>query len=366
MARAAIEIPDDYLGGLRRCADTEKGDLSSFVIQAMLENYEAAKEDRRPMCGDTGVPRWYVEARERPAHRRRPDRPRGGAQAGDGRMPRIPCRCGLIACIRCGGPIITTMSASTRRRSNMPSIRTRIGYDLTTVHKGDCRIGLSNAVPGRRHCWHKAVFLDTLIGFGKRGLACQPAIVGMGLGGRRTQPWSSASRRPACGWSAAAIPIRDDRRAGERVQGTGQLDRHGRHGFHGHLDGRRLPHRGRLLPHRRHADERPHVLPVVAPLRPTHQRRRKSRIPHRSEMVHRLFIAEPASNGTTMISWQRSETMTGSLKNRRSAVAGERRTTLRELRNRIVVYCHGRVFTSVARASTSGRSRRAAGMPASN
>ena len=34
MARAAVEIPDDYLAGLRRCADTEKGDLSAFVIAA--------------------------------------------------------------------------------------------------------------------------------------------------------------------------------------------------------------------------------------------------------------------------------------------------------------------------------------------
>ena len=61
MVKAAIEIPDDYLAGLRGCANTEKGDLSAFVIQAMLENYEAAKEDRRAMCGDTGVPRWYVK-----------------------------------------------------------------------------------------------------------------------------------------------------------------------------------------------------------------------------------------------------------------------------------------------------------------
>ena len=36
MAKAAIEIPDDYLAGLRRCADTETGDLSAFVIKAML------------------------------------------------------------------------------------------------------------------------------------------------------------------------------------------------------------------------------------------------------------------------------------------------------------------------------------------
>jgi hypothetical protein len=34
MARAAIEIPDDYLEGLRRCADTEKGDLSAFEARS--------------------------------------------------------------------------------------------------------------------------------------------------------------------------------------------------------------------------------------------------------------------------------------------------------------------------------------------
>src|SRR3984893_17718998 len=60
-AKAAIEIPEDYLAGLRKCADTEKGDLSAFVITAMLENYDAAKEDRRAMCGATGLPRWYVK-----------------------------------------------------------------------------------------------------------------------------------------------------------------------------------------------------------------------------------------------------------------------------------------------------------------
>src|SRR3569832_1751160 len=31
----------------------------------------------------------------------------------------------------------------------------------------------------------KRFYLDTLIAFGKRGLACQPAIVGVGLGGNK-------------------------------------------------------------------------------------------------------------------------------------------------------------------------------------
>jgi len=61
MDKAAIEIPQDYLDGLKQAAKTEDGDLSSFVLKAMLENYEAAKEDRRAMCGDTGVPRWFVK-----------------------------------------------------------------------------------------------------------------------------------------------------------------------------------------------------------------------------------------------------------------------------------------------------------------
>ena len=61
MDKAAIEIPEDYLEGLKQAARTEDGDLSAFVLKAMLENYEAAKEDRRAMCGDTGVPRWFVK-----------------------------------------------------------------------------------------------------------------------------------------------------------------------------------------------------------------------------------------------------------------------------------------------------------------
>ena len=47
MAKAAIQIPDDYLAGLQHAANYEDGGLSSFVLEAMLENYEAAKEDSR-------------------------------------------------------------------------------------------------------------------------------------------------------------------------------------------------------------------------------------------------------------------------------------------------------------------------------
>ena len=58
--------------------------------------------------------------------------------------------------------------------------------DLTTVHKGglfgtDYRM----LFPGDGIDGIRRFFLDVLIQFGKRGLACQPAIIGIGLGGSK-------------------------------------------------------------------------------------------------------------------------------------------------------------------------------------
>ena len=35
MQKAAIDIPDDYLNGIRGMTDKEEGDLSAFVLQAL-------------------------------------------------------------------------------------------------------------------------------------------------------------------------------------------------------------------------------------------------------------------------------------------------------------------------------------------
>ncbi|HIP78570.1 MAG TPA: fumarate hydratase, partial [Kiloniellaceae bacterium] len=67
MRKAAIDIPEDYLAGIKGMIDVESGDLSAFVLQSMVENWEAASEDRRPMCADTGLPRYYVKVGDRAA-----------------------------------------------------------------------------------------------------------------------------------------------------------------------------------------------------------------------------------------------------------------------------------------------------------
>src|SRR5690242_4167746 len=61
MKRAAIEIPPDYKKGIEELQRTETGKLPRFVIRAMQDNWEAADKDRRPMCADTGLPRYYVK-----------------------------------------------------------------------------------------------------------------------------------------------------------------------------------------------------------------------------------------------------------------------------------------------------------------
>ena len=185
MEMAAIEIPEDYLVGLKKAAADETGDLSSFVLQAMLENYEAAKEDRRAMCGDTGTPRWYVKI------------------ANEARIEGGPVA--LEAALR-GATASATQSIPLRPNRVHPLWRTdhdnnvgicapEIEYayepegswiDLTTVHKGglfgtDYRMLFpSDGVQGI-----KRFYLDSLVAFGKRGLACQPAIIGVGLGGSK-------------------------------------------------------------------------------------------------------------------------------------------------------------------------------------
>ncbi len=185
MGNAAIDIPKDYREAIVGMADTETGDLSCFVLNAMIDNYAAASEDRRPMCADTGLPRYYVKV--------------GNEASVEG---------GFIALER------ALRSATARATHDIPlrpnrvhplwrtDLNNNVGInapeidwsfepdadwvDITTVHKGglfgtDYRM----LFPGDGIDGIKRFVLDSLIAFGKRGLACQPAIVGVGLGGSK-------------------------------------------------------------------------------------------------------------------------------------------------------------------------------------
>ena len=185
MKKAAIEIPDDYLTGLKQAATAEDGDLSSFVLEAMLENYQAAKEDSRAMCGDTGCPRWYVKMGN-------DARLEGGPVALESALRRATANATHSVPLR---PNRVHPLWRTDHDNNVGIGAPEIEYgfepdgnwiDLITVHKGglfgtDYRMLFpSDGIAGI-----KRFFLDSLVAFGKRGLACQPAIIGIGLGGSK-------------------------------------------------------------------------------------------------------------------------------------------------------------------------------------
>ena len=185
MAKAAIEIPEDYLDGLKCAAATEEGDLSSFVLKAMLDNYEAAKEDRSAMCGDTGVPRWFVKLGN-------DARVEGGMAALENALRRATAQATFDVPLR---PNRVHPLWRTDHDNNVGIGAPEIEYafepsgdwiDLITVHKGglfgtDYRMLFpSDGIQGI-----KRFYLDSLMAFGKRGLACQPAIIGIGLGGSK-------------------------------------------------------------------------------------------------------------------------------------------------------------------------------------
>ncbi len=185
MCRAAIDIPADYLRGIKASAKNETEQLSSFVIESMIDNYTAASDDRRPMCADTGLPRYYIKIGDNARF--------DGGFSGIERALRsatarathdIPLRPNRVH------PLWRT-EHNNNVGINSPEVEWSFEpnadwIDITTVHKGglfgtDYRM----LFPGDGIDGIKRFLLDTLISFGKRGLCCQPAIIGIGLGGSK-------------------------------------------------------------------------------------------------------------------------------------------------------------------------------------
>lgn len=185
MKQAAIDIPEDYLAGIKAVQKTETNTLSGYVIKTMVENYEAATEDRRPMCADTGLPRYFIKMGDNAPIK-------GGFTGMETALRSATARATLDVPLR---PNRVHPLWRTEHNNNVGINAPEIEWsfepdadwvDITTVHKGglfgtDYRM----LFPGDGIDGIKRFILDTLISFGKRGLCCQPAIVGIGIGGSK-------------------------------------------------------------------------------------------------------------------------------------------------------------------------------------
>ncbi|MEE8145008.1 MAG: fumarate hydratase, partial [Kiloniellales bacterium] len=179
-------------------------------LQAMLENWEAAKADRRPMCADTGLPRYFVKTGNEA-------RLEGGFVTLERALRSATARATHEVPLR---PNRVHPLWRTENNNNVGINAPEIEYsfepdadwmDVTTVHKGglfgtDYRM----LFPGDGIDGIKRFFLDVMIAFGKRGLACQPAIVGVGLGG-------SKDVSMALGKQAACLRVVGDRNPDPKI-----------------------------------------------------------------------------------------------------------------------------------------------------
>jgi L(+)-tartrate dehydratase alpha subunit len=185
--RAAVATPLDARTAHRAAAERETNPLARYVLDSIVENAELAIVENRPMCGDTGLPRYYVKV--------------GNAAQLEG---------GFAAFERTLRQAVAQATQAVKLRSNRvhpltranpgnnvgvfaPNIDYRFHHegdwiDITAVHKGglfgsDYRMLFpGDGIPGI-----KRFVVDTIASFHRRGLACPPAIVGVGIGGTKDQ-----------------------------------------------------------------------------------------------------------------------------------------------------------------------------------
>ncbi|MEE8395377.1 MAG: fumarate hydratase [bacterium] len=182
-ARAAIGIPPDFREAVAAMAARETNPLSRYVLEQIGCNYDAAEADGRPMCGDTGLPRYYVKMGN-------DCRLEGGFAALEKALRRATATATHELPLR---PNRVHPLSRKDFNNNLGTHAPEIQYafepegawlDITTVHKGglfgsDYRMLFpSDGIAGI-----KKFFLDTMVEFGRRGMACQPAVVGLGIGG---------------------------------------------------------------------------------------------------------------------------------------------------------------------------------------
>ena len=235
--------------------------------------------------------------RQRRAHRRRP----GGA--GSGAAPRHRARDDeRAAAAEPGASAVAHRSQQQcrhRRAGDRIRVSSRRRLDRADhrAQRRPVRFGLSHAVSRRRHRRHQALlsrYPDRL----------RQARAGLPAGHRRRRSWRLEGHLHGAR-QAGVVPARrrlaqsgsENRGAGGGVQGYRQQYRHGRHGFCRLLHGDRLPHRSRLLPHRRHADVGAHVLSFLSTRVRAYFDRRQGDLPHRPDVVHRLHAARNGRMG---------------------------------------------------------------------
>lgn len=61
LVKAASSFTDDHIEAYKRAIDAEKNERAKWAMQTILDNAYAAKENKSPLCDDTGIPCVILE-----------------------------------------------------------------------------------------------------------------------------------------------------------------------------------------------------------------------------------------------------------------------------------------------------------------
>jgi L(+)-tartrate dehydratase alpha subunit len=185
--RAAIAVPLDAKQAFQQAAQRETQPDAKRALLAVLDNADVAVAQQSSMCGDTGLPRFYVKAGNNVELE-------GGFIALERALRAATVKATKEVPLRSNRVHpLTRRNPGTNVGVMAPSVDYRFEpegdwIDLTAVHKGglfgsDYRMLFpGDGIPGL-----KRFFVDTLVAFGHRGLSCPPLIIGVGIGGAKDQ-----------------------------------------------------------------------------------------------------------------------------------------------------------------------------------
>jgi len=177
----ATNLPEDTYDALKEAMENEKSELSKEVIRQLLENADIAKNEKRPLCQDTGLAVFFVNVGED-----------------------VKIKGGLLKdAINKGTELAYTeayLRASTCECFSRENLKDKIGYNLPAIIHFDLvegdKIEIEYAAKGggsenvsRAKVFPPAAGKDGVVEFVKEvisdagGNPCPPITVGVGIGG---------------------------------------------------------------------------------------------------------------------------------------------------------------------------------------
>lgn len=191
---AATRLPEDIRKAFRGIHERETEELTKEVMRVIVQNFEVAEADQRPICADVGVSRFYVVVGNEAVIE-------GGFVALERALRRATVRITKDLALRSNRVHpINRHNPGNNLGLFAPNIEYRVepdydGIELIAVHKGgafgsDFRMLVDgDGVDGVR----KGV-LDAIAEFGRRGLTCPPVVIGVGIGGTKDQAFAIAKQ----------------------------------------------------------------------------------------------------------------------------------------------------------------------------